>query len=134
MRITNIFQRAIQVDGETSTSNYVLAQAVQVRPRFDISPKLRLEGTLEYAMQEFRGDPGIFAGLSASTRDDKLRSAALRGKLSRELQCDGQFFTAAREKDFEFSSNDYVDNIVSGRCNSPSERPQGKPQQTFPAR
>jgi exopolysaccharide biosynthesis operon protein EpsL len=59
------------------TSAFVLVQGLSLRPRWVFSPKLYLQGTLDYAMLEYRGAPGVALGVAASERKDRLRTLAI---------------------------------------------------------
>jgi exopolysaccharide biosynthesis operon protein EpsL len=64
-----------EIDGLNDfASSYVLVQGISVKPRWIVSSKVNVAWDLSYSKLDFRGDPGIFSGLSNQDREDKIKT------------------------------------------------------------
>ena len=54
---------------EDVTANYILTSAVRVAPYWLITERTRLEGSYEYQIRDYRGEPGVAIGLGPQRKD-----------------------------------------------------------------
>ncbi len=73
--LATLVQREVSPVEEVRTS-FVLIEGIALRPRYDLSEKVRITGTLEYAKRNYLGDPGVVLGFEPE-RSDRVKSAAM---------------------------------------------------------
>lgn len=54
---------------EDVTANYILTTAARIAPYWQVTERIRLEGSYEYQLRDYRGEPGVAIGLIQQRED-----------------------------------------------------------------